>query len=39
MGQDENSVTLIDEKGTHPLPRLPKKLIAQMLLQHISAMV
>ncbi|HEY9210738.1 MAG TPA: bifunctional phosphopantothenoylcysteine decarboxylase/phosphopantothenate--cysteine ligase CoaBC [Methylotenera sp.] len=39
MGKDENSVTLLDDKGTHTLPRLPKKLIAEMLLQHISTML
>lgn len=39
MGKDENSVTLLDDKGAHTLPRLPKKLIAKMLLQHISTMV
>lgn len=39
MGLDENSVTLLDENGTHTLPRLPKKLIAEMLLQHISTML
>ncbi len=36
MGQDENSVTLLDEKGTHTFPRLPKQLVAEMLLQHIA---
>ena len=39
MGKDENSVTLLDDKGTHTLPRLSKKLIAEMLLQHISTML
>jgi len=39
MGQDTNSVTLLDDTGTHTLPRLPKKLVAEMLLQHISNML
>lgn len=39
MGQDENSVTLLDDKGKHTLPRLPKKLVAELLLQHITAML
>jgi phosphopantothenoylcysteine decarboxylase/phosphopantothenate--cysteine ligase len=39
MGLDETSVTLLDDNGTHSLPRLPKILIAEMLLQHISNML
>jgi phosphopantothenoylcysteine decarboxylase/phosphopantothenate--cysteine ligase len=39
MGQDDNSVTLLDDKGTHTLPRLPKQLVAEMLLQHIAGML
>jgi phosphopantothenoylcysteine decarboxylase/phosphopantothenate--cysteine ligase len=39
MGQDDNSVTLLDDKGTHNLPRLPKQLVAEMLLQHIAGML
>lgn len=39
MGQDENSVTLLDDKGSHTLPRLPKQLVAEMLLQHIAGML
>lgn len=39
MGQDENSVTLLDDKGTHTLPRLPKQLVAELLLQHIAGML
>lgn len=36
MGQDENSVTLLDDKGTHSLPRASKELVAQRLLEHIA---
>jgi len=39
MGQDTNNVTLLDDAGTHPLPMLPKKSVAELLLQHISAML
>lgn len=39
MGQDENSVTLLDDKGTHTLPRTSKKLVAEFLLQHITDML
>jgi len=39
MGQDSNSVTLLDDIGAHTLPRLPKKLVAEMLLKHISGML
>lgn len=36
MGQEDNSVTLLDDKGSHTLPRLPKKVVAEMLLKHIT---
>lgn len=36
MGLDENSVTLLDNKGAHALPRASKNSVAQMLLEHIS---
>ena len=39
MGQDENSVTLLDDKGAHALPRASKNLVAEMLLKHISDML
>jgi phosphopantothenoylcysteine decarboxylase/phosphopantothenate--cysteine ligase len=39
MGQEENSVTLLDDKGSHTLPRLPKKVVAEMLLKHITDML
>jgi len=39
MGKDENSVTLLDDKGGHPLPRASKNLVAEMLLKHIADML
>ena len=38
MGQDENSVTLLDDKGIHTLPRTSKKLVAETVLKHIANM-
>jgi phosphopantothenoylcysteine decarboxylase/phosphopantothenate--cysteine ligase len=38
MGSDENSVTLLDKNGAHPLERAPKIEIARLLLQHIVSM-
>lgn len=39
MGQDENSVILLDDKGAHNLPRVSKILVAEMLLKHIGDML
>lgn len=39
MGQDENSVTLLDSKGAHTLPRTSKDIVAQLLLEHIVKML
>jgi len=39
MGKDENSVTLLDDKGGHTLPRASKNLVAEMLLKHIADML
>lgn len=39
MGQDENSVTFLDDSGAHPLPRTSKKLVAELLLKHITDML
>ena len=36
MGQDENSVTLLDEHGSHTLQRASKEIVAQALLEHIA---
>ena len=39
FGNEENSVTLIDKNGTHPIQRAPKTEIAKRLLQHIASML
>lgn len=39
MGSDENSVTLLDKNGAHPLERAPKIDIARLLLQHVAHML
>lgn len=39
MGQDENSVTLLDAKGAHTLPRAGKDIVAHLLLEHIVKML
>jgi phosphopantothenoylcysteine decarboxylase/phosphopantothenate--cysteine ligase len=39
MGNDENSVTLLDDEGAHVLPRAPKIEIAKLLLQHLAMML
>jgi phosphopantothenoylcysteine decarboxylase/phosphopantothenate--cysteine ligase len=39
MGKDENSVTLLDDKGVHSLPKATKYLVAQMLLEHLTSIL
>ena len=39
MGSDENSITLLDENGAHPLKRAPKSAIAKLLLAHVASML
>jgi phosphopantothenoylcysteine decarboxylase / phosphopantothenate---cysteine ligase len=39
MGNDENSVTLIDDAGAHTLPTADKKTIAHGILMHITKML
>ncbi|MEO8417432.1 MAG: bifunctional phosphopantothenoylcysteine decarboxylase/phosphopantothenate--cysteine ligase CoaBC [Methylophilaceae bacterium] len=39
MGQDESTLTLLDDAGCHPLPHAPKIVLARMLLQHIVNML
>lgn len=36
LGSDDNQVTLIDEKGSHPLPRAHKTEVAKRILTYIS---
>ena len=39
MGSDDNSVTLIDKNGAHPIQQAPKIEVAKQLLQHIAHML
>lgn len=39
MGSDENSVTLLDKNGAHPLERAKKIDIARLLLRHVANML
>ena len=36
IGADDNEVTLLDDSGTHTLPRAPKPQIARQLISHIA---
>jgi len=36
LGSDENEVTLLDDHGVHPLPRMPKSELARTLIQEIG---
>ncbi len=36
IGSDDNEVTLLDDRGTHKLPRAPKEVVARQLIAHIS---
>lgn len=38
IGKDDNQVVLLDDQGTHPLPKAPKTSIAELLLTHIAKM-
>lgn len=39
LGQDESSLVLLDDQGSHLLPQAPKLTLARGLLQHIAAML
>ena len=39
MGQDEASITLLDDKGSHPQQKAAKNVLATALLTHISHML
>jgi phosphopantothenoylcysteine decarboxylase / phosphopantothenate---cysteine ligase len=39
MRSEENSVTLLDRNGAHPIQRAPKPEVARLLLQHIAKML
>ena len=36
LGSDENEVTLLDDAGAHPLPRMPKSELARTLIREIA---
>jgi phosphopantothenoylcysteine decarboxylase/phosphopantothenate--cysteine ligase len=37
MGSEENEVTLVDERGAHPLPRMAKLALARRLVAEIAS--
>ena len=37
MGSDQNEVTLLDERGAHPLPRMDKLALARRLVAEIAS--
>jgi phosphopantothenoylcysteine decarboxylase/phosphopantothenate--cysteine ligase len=39
LGADENSITLYDDRGEHPLGRGPKLELARRLVEHVAAML
>ena len=39
MGQDEASITMLDDKGSHPLQKAAKNVLAISILSHISKML
>jgi phosphopantothenoylcysteine decarboxylase/phosphopantothenate--cysteine ligase len=39
MGQDEASITLLDNNGGHALPRAHKKVLASEILMHLSRLI
>jgi phosphopantothenoylcysteine decarboxylase/phosphopantothenate--cysteine ligase len=38
IGADDNEVTLLDDNGTHRLPRASKDMVAQQIVAHIAAL-
>lgn len=39
MGSNQNTITLLDNQGTHPLPTATKIELARMLMQHVATMM
>ena len=39
LGADENSITLYDESGEHPLGRGPKLELARKLIEHLAGLL
>jgi phosphopantothenoylcysteine decarboxylase/phosphopantothenate--cysteine ligase len=38
IGADDNEVSLLDDTGTHHLPRAPKTVVARQIVEHIAAL-
>ncbi|MBX9903334.1 MAG: bifunctional phosphopantothenoylcysteine decarboxylase/phosphopantothenate--cysteine ligase CoaBC [Burkholderiales bacterium] len=38
IGADDNEVSLLDDAGTHRLPRAPKDIVARQIVAHIAAL-
>ena len=38
IGADDNEVSLLDDAGTHRLPRAPKTVVARQIIEHIVAL-
>jgi phosphopantothenoylcysteine decarboxylase / phosphopantothenate---cysteine ligase len=36
IGSDENEVSLLDDTGTHRLPRAPKEIVAEEIIAHVA---
>jgi phosphopantothenoylcysteine decarboxylase/phosphopantothenate--cysteine ligase len=39
IGADDNEVSLLDDTGTHRLPRAPKDIVAQQIVAHIAGLL
>jgi len=39
IGADDNEVSLLDDRGTHRLPRAPKDIVAQQIVAHIAGLL
>ena len=38
IGADDNEVSMLDDAGTHRLPRAPKTVVARQIIEHIAAL-
>ena len=38
IGADDNEVSLLDDRGTHRLPRASKDIVARQIISHIAAL-
>lgn len=39
IGADDNEVSLLDDQGTHRLPRAPKDIVARQIITHIAGLL